>query len=69
MRLRKGWKGIGLHLIKMTQPTMTCDKCGISKIVTKSPESTKRWFVKHHKNCGNPIYKAGLGFMTKLVGQ
>lgn len=53
----------------MTQPTMTCNGCGLVRAVTKSPEATKRWFKKYHKYCGKPVYKAGIGLMTRLTGQ
>lgn len=41
---------------------MTCDKCGFSKVVTKTPESTRAWFKKwHYKLCdGQPIYRPGV---------
>jgi len=46
----------------MSQPTMTCDKCGYQREVNKSPESTRRWFQKYHAtHCsGTPIYQAGI---------
>ena len=53
----------------MTQPTMTCDKCGLQRIVTKSPEATENWFKKYHKDCGKPVYLAGFGVMSQYVGQ
>jgi hypothetical protein len=56
----------------MTQPTMTCDKCGLQRTVTKSPEATLAWFKKwHYKHCdGTPQYRAGLQLgITQLEGQ
>jgi hypothetical protein len=43
-------------------PQMTCDRCGLVKQVTKSPESTRAWFKKWHwKLCdGEPVYTAGI---------
>lgn len=55
----------------MTQPTMTCSKCGFVRIVTTSPEATERWWKKHHNtSCdGAPVYRAGFGPRSTLTGQ
>lgn len=53
-------------------PTMTCSKCGLSRDVTKSVETTQRWFLKwHFKHCdGKPIYRAGVQLgPSQLTGQ
>lgn len=53
----------------MSEPVITCDKCGFQKTVTKLPEYTRNWFKKYHKNCGNPVYTCGIDpGLTKLVG-
>jgi len=51
----------------MSQPTMTCDKCGFQKVVTKDPRLTRTWFAKYHKDCGQPIYRAGIDpYLVKM---
>lgn len=57
--------------IKATSyPCVTCDKCGMRREVKKLPESTIRWFKKYHKNCGTPVYTAGVHFgLSRLTGQ
>lgn len=48
---------------RMSDPQMICGTCGLVRVVTKSPEATRRWFKKYHSHCpGTPIYRAGVDY-------
>lgn len=50
-------------------PTITCEKCKLLKIVTKSETDTRAWFNKwHFKHCdGALVYRDGIELPPQTV--